>query len=348
MSRDLLIELVSHYSPSEQEADAVAYLVDWMNQNGFSAYTDAVGNAVGIRGNPDAQHTLVLLGHIDTVPGEIPVEMRDGTMVGRGSVDAKGSLCAFASAASVASIPPEWRIVVVGAVEEEASSKGAHFIRDQFQPDLCIIGEPSGAERITLGYKGHILLDYCIELPMAHTARVEQSAAARASAFWQQILKWTDEQNADVQGYFHAILPRLRQINSDDDGFRQTAKATVGFRLPPSLSPNELITAISNLADPEFELRFYGMVPAYQGGKNNELVRQMLVAIRSQGLRPGFVLKTGTSDMNLVGERWTCPIIAYGPGDSNLDHTPNEHISLDEYDLSIAILQVLIENLNTT
>ena len=35
MSRDLLIELVSHYSPSGQEADAVAYLVDWMNQNGF-------------------------------------------------------------------------------------------------------------------------------------------------------------------------------------------------------------------------------------------------------------------------------------------------------------------------
>ena len=27
-----------------------------------------------------------------------------------------------------------------------------------------------------------------------------------------------------------------------------------------------------------------------------------------------FVLKTGTSDMNVVARRWRCPILAYGPG----------------------------------
>ena len=41
--------------------------------------------------------------------------------------------------------------------------------------------------------------------------------------------------------------------------------------------------------------------------------------------------------MNLVGS-WDCPILAYGPGDSSLDHTPNEHLSLDEYDKSINVL----------
>jgi [amino group carrier protein]-lysine/ornithine hydrolase len=43
------------------------------------------------------------------------------------------------------------------------------------------------------------------------------------------------------------------------------------------------------------------------------------------------VLKSGTSDMNVVGPVWQCPIVAYGPGDSALDHTPNEHLSVDEY-----------------
>ena len=42
--------------------------------------------------------------------------------------------------------------------------------------------------------------------------------------------------------------------------------------------------------------------------------------------------------MNVVGQAWNCPIIAYVPGDSNLDHTPNEHIDLTEYRQAIAIL----------
>jgi LysW-gamma-L-lysine carboxypeptidase len=53
----------------------------------------------------------------------------------------------------------------------------------------------------------------------------------------------------------------------------------------------------------------------------------------------GFVLKTGTSDMNVVGPAWQCPIVAYGPGDSSLDHTPNEHLPLDEYWKAVNVIE---------
>jgi LysW-gamma-L-lysine carboxypeptidase len=43
--------------------------------------------------------------------------------------------------------------------------------------------------------------------------------------------------------------------------------------------------------------------------------------------------------MNVVGPAWGCPILAYGPGDSALDHTPREHISLAEYGRAIAVLK---------
>lgn len=39
-----------------------------------------------------------------------------------------------------------------------------------------------------------------------------------------------------------------------------------------------------------------------------------------------------------AGRTWNCPIVAYGPGDSSLDHTPNEHLDLAEYHQAIATL----------
>ena len=49
--------------------------------------------------------------------------------------------------------------------------------------------------------------------------------------------------------------------------------------------------------------------------------------------------------MNILAA-WNCPIIAYGPGDSSLDHTSNEHLILDEYYKSIEILKTAIKRLS--
>ncbi|MBL8760739.1 MAG: acetyl-lysine deacetylase, partial [Phycisphaerae bacterium] len=64
-----------------------------------------------------------------------------------------------------------------------------------------------------------------------------------------------------------------------------------------------------------------------------------------QGQRPTLRVKTGTSDMNVVAPRWNCPIAAYGPGDSALDHTPREHISLTEYLRAARVLTQALESL---
>jgi len=345
MPSDLIINLVQHYSPSLQEASAVRYLVQWMAANGFAASSDAAGNAVGQRGAVDAPNLLMLLGHIDTYPGEIPVRVENGALYGRGSVDAKGSLCAFTDAAAEATIPDGWQVVVVGAVEEEiATSKGAYFVRDQYQPTMCMIGEPSGATRITLGYKGRLLVDYELSRPVAHTSRPEPSVGASGAAFWQRIRQWTEQENAGVERAFDQVLPRLNSICTSSDHFQDTLRMTVGFRLPPRWKPNEVFAVIQGFAESDGTLRSYSIEQAYAGDRNNALVRGMMGAMRSQGSQPGFVLKGGTSDMNVVGAVWDCPIIAYGPGDSNLDHTPDEHLPLDEYALAVKTLRAFIEH----
>ena len=70
-------------------------------------------------------------------------------------------------------------------------------------------------------------------------------------------------------------------------------------------------------------------------------------AIRAEGQRPAFKLKTGTADLNVVGPVWQCPIVAYGPGDSSLDHTPEEHVEIGEFERSVRILTRVIEKLTT-
>ena len=93
------------------------------------------------------------------------------------------------------------------------------------------------------------------------------------------------------------------------------------------------------------ELTIHSSDPPVQSEKNTPLVRALLRSIRAGGGKPRFKLKTGTSDMNVVGPAWGCPIVAYGPGDSTLDHTPQEHIEIDEYLRAIEVLARALEAL---
>ncbi|MFI4882247.1 MAG: acetyl-lysine deacetylase, partial [Phycisphaerales bacterium JB064] len=70
----LLQELVGTPSVSGDEHAAVQTLVQRMTQLGYRARVDEAGNAVGVIGSEDPHAVeIMLLGHIDTVPGHIPV-----------------------------------------------------------------------------------------------------------------------------------------------------------------------------------------------------------------------------------------------------------------------------------
>jgi LysW-gamma-L-lysine carboxypeptidase len=48
--------------------------------------------------------------------------------------------------------------------------------------------------------------------------------------------------------------------------------------------------------------------------------------------------------MNVVGPVWGGSIVAYGPGDSSLDHTPNEHIQIEEYRHATNVLEMVLSD----
>ena len=136
-------------------------------------------------------------------------------------------------------------------------------------------------------------------------------------------------------------------MESDSNGLRESAQLQVTFRLPEGLAVSELHAKVHKLIGAGIKVKALpGAVPAYRAPKNTALVRSALAAIRAQGSTPRFVVKTGTSDMNIVAPAWGCQTIAYGPGDSSLDHTPEEHISLTEFQQSIVVLRNILEHLN--
>ena len=335
----LLHELVAIPSVSGDERAAVEYLVAQMTALGFTATIDGAGNAVGSIG--EGRPETVLLGHIDTVPGAIPVRQEAGRLFGRGAVDAKGSLAAFVIAAARlhAQGRLNGRIVVIGCVEEEiASSRGAHYVVGRYRPDQCIVGEPSGWNRVTLGYKGSLRMRCHTSAPCTHSAHDHQTAPERMSAFWQQIASYAAAFNTDRERAFDQLLPTLLSINSGSDGLREWAAAEISMRLPLDLPPDELTTIVQSF-DPQVDIRVQGAVPAFRTERDSPLARVLTRAIRRQSTQPGLVLKTGTADMNVVGPTWRCPIVAYGPGDAALDHTPEEHIVLEEYLRAIRVLE---------
>jgi LysW-gamma-L-lysine carboxypeptidase len=341
-----LEELLSIPSPSGQEDAVAEYLVRHMATLGFQARRDEVGNVVSTLGGAGAERAVVLLGHMDTVPGLVPVRWEGGRLYGRGAVDAKGPLAAFVLAATrVAPRLHGVQLMVVGAVEEEAHSRGArHLTRTVQPPDCVIIGEPGGWEGITLGYKGVLNVDYRLARPARHSASGQPTPAEEAVAFWNRLAAHALALNGGRAWRFDTLDPTLQAIRTFGDGLEEGVEMSIGLRLPPGLDVATLqqkMRAWCNGA----QLTFPYSEPPFQAEKNTLLVRALLRAIRAEGGRPRFKLKTGTSDMNVVGPAWGCPIVAYGPGDSSLDHTPDEHVDIREFRRGVDVLARALERL---
>ena len=228
-------------SPSRHERPVAEFLVARMREFGIEAHIDDAGNAVGERVangvERDRAKTLVLLGHIDTAPGHVPVRTDGDLFYGRGAVDAKGPCCAFIAAAARAELPADTRVVVVGAVEEEAaSSKGVRFAATQYRPHACLIGEPSAWDCVTLGYKGRLLVDYRAEQPCGHTAGPEEPVAHRAIDWINAVFAYAAHCNEDRARLFDLLMTGLRDMRTGSDVLTDRVAATIGFRLPPSSS----------------------------------------------------------------------------------------------------------------
>ncbi len=326
----LLRRMVEQRSLSGSEGELAAQLTPELAGLGFTSHVDAAGNVVGEAGAADGP-VIMLLGHIDTVGGEVAVRREEDLLYGRGTVDAKGPFATmiWAAARVAAHIPA--RLVLIGAVDEEGESRGARHLIDGYRPDAVIIGEPSGVDTVVLGYKGVFRFDYEVHCAPTHSSSAEDKATERTLDFVEGVRSLLRE--AGGERYFDRALPTVVRM----DGDMECARATMSCRLPVGFDTAGFSAALRQLAG-DASITVLEQVPAVRSSRADPVVRALTGAVRRHRGRVETKVKLGTSDMNVVTPHWSAPVAAYGPGDSRLDHTADEHIDLREYLASIDIL----------
>ncbi len=333
---DLLRDMVEIYSPSGREEALVDFLKPKLEDLGFRTRRDKSGNLIGRIGQGETK--VLLLGHLDTVKGEIPVRIENGTLYGRGSVDAKGPLATFIAAARRFKNSSGLEVLVIGVVEEETTSRGAYEILDQVSPDYVVVGEPSSWKGITLGYRGSTRLTYSMEKPKTHRGEDSPIPAEEAVKFYEDARETFEDESSG----FHGTDVRLTDFLTEDEPFSDSVTMKLDVRTGPGFDYGALDEFIEAEKESATIERTRG-IPPVKASKRNKLVSSLLSGIRKAGGAPKFKLKTGTADMNIFAEHWDVPMLAYGPGDSSLDHTPEERLDIEE--LSLA-KEVLTEGLN--
>ena len=354
-ARELLVKLVGVPSVTGEERACAEQLRTFFENHGREVRIDGMGNV-----RAPADDGVLLTSHIDTVPGDVPVDVErlsaeeagwggddepaEDTLEvlwGRGSVDAKGCLASMAVAAVRTGAS------FVGVVGEEVDSRGSRYLIEdrESEPDAVINGEPSGWDGITLGYRGLVAGRYVATSESGHSSRPENNAIQDAIAWWSNVE--AEFSTDEWQPVFERVTPKPTDIDGGltDDGLSVEATMDVQLRVPPTMSTEEVIEVADGYLDVADRVNWYDRVEPVMQSPRTPVARAFRGAVREQGGDPRLLRKTGTSDMNVLADAWDCPMATYGPGDSDLDHAPDEHLALAEYDKAVAVLEAATERL---
>lgn len=356
--RELLKRMLEIYSPTGKEEGLARFLREQLTELGFEkVWLDEVGNVFGEVGS--GSPTVLLCGHMDTVPGRLPVKIEKGRIYGRGAVDAKASLAAMVvSASKLAGLGDRGRVLVAGVVEEEGEEKGVrHMLRKKLDVDYAIFGEPSGVKNITLGYKGRLGVKIICETEPGHAGAPDlfENAIERAYELWGRVKEWSLRCRPS-RSLFYSTSASLTRIRGGEAANVIPGRCILDFdvRLPPSVNCqgaiDQLRAVLQRYAEENpkvnLEMRVEGQVEPFFADRGSPLVKALKKAIEETVGGPvRFLRKTGTGDMNVFAAKMGVPVVTYGPGDSRLSHTPNECMEIDEYQASIEVYRKAVTKL---
>ncbi|MEL6198393.1 MAG: succinyl-diaminopimelate desuccinylase [Pseudomonadota bacterium] len=338
----LTADLVRCPSVTPAEAGAIALLERLLGEAGFACTRISRGGVENLYARyGHGGRVFGFNGHTDVVPVGDPADwsadpfgaaQQDGMLIGRGSVDMKSGVAAFATAAidvAAGLDPAAGSIVLMITGDEEGDAEdGTVAILDWMaaqgeRVDFCLVGEPTSLQKLgdqvkigrrgsmtglltVMGTQGHTAYPHRAENPLPALARICARLAATpldqgSAHFEPSTLQLT---TIDVGNPASNVIPRQGRarfnIRFNDlhvpEDIEAWTDAIVAAELTGSGLEAEIAWAVSGVA----------FLTEPQGPVEN-----VIAAVEAAtGQRPALSTGGGTSDARFVKDH--CPVVEFG------------------------------------
>jgi succinyl-diaminopimelate desuccinylase len=330
-------------------------------------------NVVGILRGQRPGKTLVLNGHIDTVPAgdgwttdPFSGEVRDGFLYGRGSCDMKSGVAAMLMAMvgiKRSGLPFDGEIIFQAVADEETGSlHGTRHLLDHgygADADFAICTEPTSL-RVELGNRGLRWLDVTVRGIASHAGRPQlgRNAISVASELIAAIDAIEFEQRNDA---FEIPTPSI-SVTTITGG--HTANVipdhctfSIDCRMLPGETGDDVLAGIEQAfapirarhADCEVDITVReGYWNPFLIDAGEPVVRAVADAVEEvTATRPVFGSKAACTDASHLVTLAGVPTVLFGPGNETLSHKPDERVAVADLVLATKILTTACQMLLT-
>lgn len=330
-AKKLLYDLVSIYTPSGEERRAEEFFERVASNYGLKleitkSYSYLIGN-----GN------ILLASHIDTIPGFIEPRIEENYIYGRGAVDAKGPLISMLLATIL--LAQEGINVTFAALSgEESTSSGAMELLERgVKYDAIVIGEPTSTYNVAIEYRG----SYKIKVKCSATAEHSSSSLNNLILSTAERLLKISSLPTDYDK--PVIVPTMIKGGEVHNASPSSVEVLFDIRYSQNVNEDSILEKFKQTFS-ECEMEIVDHSKPIKVSPNTGVVRALMRGLISQGIKAKLVRKNWTSDMNIL-QQITKNIAAYGPGDSKLEHTPYEKISVDELMIGVKTYYFAVKEL---
>ncbi|MET0365738.1 MAG: succinyl-diaminopimelate desuccinylase [Sphingobium sp.] len=305
-----------------------------------------VENLLAIRSNGEGRH-VAFAGHLDVVPpgadwtsDPFTPTRRGELLYGRGAVDMKGSIASFVAAAQAESALPGTISLLITGDEEGAATYGTpvlmeHMARRGVVPDLCLVGEPTSANRlgdvVKIGRRGSVNMWITVDGVQGHVAyphladnpapRLIRILSAIDAIVLDEGTDWFQPSNIEVTD-IHIGNPSTNVIPAQ-------ATARISIRFNDQHSGEALTRIIRTIVEREkggsLVAKISGEPFLTQPGPLSEMISAAIEGVT--GSAPELSTTGGTSDARFLCK--LCPVIEFGLNNATM-HKRDEAVAIDD------------------
>ena len=358
-----LSKLIKIKSLSKEEKEVQEELKRQMEEAGFDEVRiDGLGNVIGRIGNGDK--ILAFDGHMDTVDfgnmqnwdfDPLSGEIKDGYVLGRGSVDQEGGPAAFVTAGRILKelgFDEDLTLYFIGSVmEEDCDGLCWKYIieEDNIKPDFVVSTEPTNLN-IYRGHRGRMEMHVEFFGLSSHGSAPERGKnaiymAARAALEIEKLnerLKKDDFLGKGSVTISECVTgsPSLCAV-SDYARLHLDRRLTWGETKASAIAEIEEIiqgmnarVSVLHYSEKAYTGLEYGMekyYPTWKLPEDHKAVQKGVESFRQLFHKEPLVDKWAFSTNGVtINGIYGIPTIGFGPGNEVLAHAPNEKVKVDD------------------